>query len=388
MPQDTVYKTCPKCGKKKKETDFYIKRNGERCDLCKQCLTMYVDNRRPDTFKWILKEIDVPYVESKWVEQANKAYMKNPAKFGPMSVLGTYLRTMRMNQYADCGYEDSDKLNNADYQEAKKQMNRLASTEIDEEFEQKLLDKLEAGEISQAQYNTMSRKSVIDMINEKMKKAEEDCKDAEEDAFVNHAELEVPENTLDESNQKDVVEQAKEMAKDIAENGLPPELEKKRGRPAKSKEDPPAPQVPEETKEILNLVPDIASTLGVNPVENIQNDTLSIGADNTNQFIPDVARIDESQISSELTPDDIKYLSLKWGLLYKPSEWVKMEELYQKYAADYELSTDREQVLKNICKTDLKMNQALDVGDVKTFKDLQSANDMLRKSGKFKRWTV
>lgn len=388
MPQDTVYKTCPKCGKKKKETDFYIKRNGERCDLCKQCLTMYVDNRRPDTFKWILKEIDVPYVESKWVEQANKAYMKNPAKFGPMSVLGTYLRTMRMNQYADCGYEDSDKLNNADYQEAKKQMNRLASTEIDEEFEQKLLDKLEAGEISQAQYNTMSRKSVIDMINEKMKKAEEDCKDAEEDAFVNNAELEVPENTLDESNQKDVVEQAKEMAKDIAENGLPPELEKKRGRPAKSKEDHPAPQVPEETKEILNLVPDIASTLGVNPVENIQNDTLSIGADNTNQFIPDVARIDESQISSELTPDDIKYLSLKWGLLYKPSEWVKMEELYQKYAADYELSTDREQVLKNICKTDLKMNQALDVGDVKTFKDLQSANDMLRKSGKFKRWTV
>ena len=29
------------------------------------------------------------------------------------------------------------------------------------------------------------------------------------------------------------------------------------------------------------------------------------------------------------------------------------------------------------------MNQALDVGDIKTFKDLQGANDMLRKSGKF-----
>ena len=102
-----------------------------------------------------------------------------------------------------------------------------------------------------------------------------------------------------------------------------------------------------------------------------------------NQFIPDMTTINEQDIQSDLTPDDIKYLSLKWGLLYKPSEWVKMEELYQKYAADYELSTDRQQVLKTICKTDLKMNQALDVGDTKTFKDLQAANDQLRKSAKF-----
>ena len=375
MAHSKIAKVCPKCGKKKKEDDFYMKRDGNRCDICKQCLTMYVDNRRPDTFKWILKEIDVPYVEKKWVEQANKAYMKNPAKFGPMSVLGTYMRTMRMNQYADYGYADSDKLNNEDYIEAQEQMKNLASTEIDEEYEKKLLDKLNAGEISQAQYNTMSRKSVVDMINEKMKQVEE--KDTTT-KLVDASELSVPENSYD-GQEPDVIKQAQEMQKNIAENGLPPEPKKK----SKEKEKPPVPQVPEETKEILNLVPDIASTLGVNPVENIQNDTLSIGSDNTNQFIPDVARIDESQISSELTPDDIKYLSLKWGLLYKPSEWVKMEELYKKYEADYELSTDREQVLKNICKTDLKMNQALDVGDIKTFKDLQSANDMLRKSGKF-----
>ena len=134
---------------------------------------------------------------------------------------------------------------------------------------------------------------------------------------------------------------------------------------------------------MLDLIPDVASSLGVNPVENINNAPLDITGEMQNEFIPDVARIDEAKITESLTEEDIKYLSLKWGLLYKPSEWVKMEELYQKYAADYELSTDREQVLKNICKTDLKMNQALDVGDIKTFKDLQGANDMLRKSGKF-----
>ena len=90
-------KTCAKCGKTKKETDFYkIPNTDERCDLCKTCLTMYIDNRRPDTFKWILKKMDVPYVEKKWVELANKSYMKNPATFGPMSVIGTYLRTMNM----------------------------------------------------------------------------------------------------------------------------------------------------------------------------------------------------------------------------------------------------------------------------------------------------
>lgn len=76
-------------------------------------------------------------------------------------------------------------------------------------------------------------------------------------------------------------------------------------------------------------MPDVASSLGVNPVENINNAPLDITDEMKNDFIPDVARIDEAQITENLTEDDIKYLSLKWGLLYKPSEWVKMEELYK-----------------------------------------------------------
>lgn len=372
---DVPMKTCAKCGKTKKETYFYkIPNTDERCDLCKTCLTMYIDNRRPDTFKWILKKMDVPYVEKKWVELANKSYMKNPATFGPMSVIGTYLRTMNMEQYKNLKYADSEKINNEKFQQAKKEQQNIKGTSYDEEFENRLLESLKAGEISQAEYNTMSRKSVLDRINEKMRQGEEEVA-SNPDSVLDKKELEVPENTVDSEEIKknaDVISAAKDVEQEFLAKKA--EEEKKKKQPKEAEE--PEPQV-------LDLMPDVASSLGVNPVENISDAPLDITGEMQNDFIPDVARIDEAQITESLTEDDIKYLSLKWGLLYKPSEWVKMEELYQKYAADYELSTDREQVLKNICKTDLKMNQALDVGDIKTFKDLQGANDMLRKSGKF-----
>lgn len=376
--EDVPMKTCAKCGKTKKETDFYkIPNTDDRCDLCKTCLTMYIDNRRPDTFKWILKKMGVPYVEKKWVELANKSYMKNPATFGPMSVIGTYLRTMNMKQYNDLTYADSEKINNEKFQQARKEQQSIKGTSYDEEFENKLIEKLKAGEISQAEYNTLSRKSVLDRINEKMRQGEEEVA-SNPDSVMDTKELEVPENTVDSDDIKknlDVVSAAKDVEQEF--------LAKKAEKENKKEEEKAEPQ-----DEVLDLMPDVASSLGVNPVENINSAPLDITGGMQNDFIPDAARIDEGQITDSLTEDDIKYLSLKWGLLYKPSEWVKMEELYQKYAADYELSTDREQVLKNICKTDLKMNQALDVGDIKTFKDLQGANDMLRKSGKFKRWTV
>lgn len=93
--------------------------------------------------------------------------------------------------------------------------------------------------------------------------------------------------------------------------------------------------------------------------------------------------IDEENIANELTDEDKKYLALKWGMLYKPSEWVTLEDKYQKYAAEYEMNVDREEVLRSICKTNLKMDQALDVCDFKAYKDLSMVYDQLRKSGKF-----
>lgn len=263
---------CTKCGKPKKDTDFYKMKDGSRFDMCKTCLTMHIDNRDPKTFLWILEKFDVPYIEDVWIQQTNKAYMKNPAKFGPMSVIGTYMRTMNMAQYAAYSYADSDKLNTKNKRDLEEAAARRKELGRDENYEEELKQKLENGEISEAEYNTLSLAAQ-----------------------------------------------------------------------------------PEEDSDIDEYKP---------------------------QFIADV-QVNEDDIKNQLTDEDIQYLALKWGLLYKPSEWVKMENIYNQYMQEYELSVDREQALKNICKVALKMDKALDVDDVKTYKDLSLVYDQMRKSAKF-----
>lgn len=66
MTVDEGYKTCSKCGRSlKASAEFFKMKSGERCDLCKDCLTQYIDNRNPETFMWILEMFDVPYIEKK-----------------------------------------------------------------------------------------------------------------------------------------------------------------------------------------------------------------------------------------------------------------------------------------------------------------------------------
>jgi hypothetical protein len=60
-----------------------------------------------------------------------------------------------------------------------------------------------------------------------------------------------------------------------------------------------------------------------------------------------------------------------------------METMYNKYAEEYDLNSDREEVLKKMCKTSLKMDLALDANDVTSYKNLATVFDQLRKSGKF-----
>lgn len=47
------------------------------------------------------------------------------------------------------------------------------------------------------------------------------------------------------------------------------------------------------------------------------------------------------------------------------------------------MNVDREEVLKKMCKTSLKMDQALDTSDTTGYKSLATVFDQLRKSGKF-----
>ena len=60
-----------------------------------------------------------------------------------------------------------------------------------------------------------------------------------------------------------------------------------------------------------------------------------------------------------------------------------METMYNKYAQEYELNVDREAVLVEMCKTYLKMNEALDTENYTAYKNLSAVFDQLRKSGKF-----
>lgn len=81
----------------------------------------------------------------------NDKYKKDPGKFGPKSVIGTYLRTMNMTQYKDLHYEDSDDVNQLPAER------KAIDVPTDEEYEQKLLDQLNSGIISETQYNTLTR---------------------------------------------------------------------------------------------------------------------------------------------------------------------------------------------------------------------------------------
>jgi len=148
-------KTCSKCGRRLKDTEFFKMKTGDRIDLCKDCLTQYIDNRDPKTFLWILEKFDVPYIASKWNEMTNKQYLKDPAKFGPKSVIGTYIRTMNMQQYREYTFSDSDMLNGKLDQQAEDTTPQL-SEEEENTYEEQLRARLESGEISQAEYDTLT----------------------------------------------------------------------------------------------------------------------------------------------------------------------------------------------------------------------------------------
>lgn len=252
--------TCVKCGKSKRiSADFFILKNKEPCDMCKDCLTMYIDNKDPETFMWILEKFDVPYIEDLWVQIYNKEYKKDPGKFGPKSILGRYLRETKLQQWKNYTFADTDKLNF----ERQKQK-EYAAKSVSPELIQELQEKLEKGEISQAEFNTITH---------------------------------------------------------VEESGP--------------------------------------------------------------QFATNISQAAEDKIVEQLSEEDYQYLLLKWGEYYRPSQWIKLEELYENYANEYELNADREDVLKKICKVSIKIDESLDLGDIASVDKLQRTYDNLRKSAKF-----
>ena len=105
-----------------------------------------------------------------------------------------------------------------------------------------------------------------------------------------------------------------------------------------------------------------------------------------NQFLQEdyFDRNQDADFDDDLTDEDRTYLRLKWGKTYKPEEWIRLEQLYNEMMDSYDIqSAGHIDTLKLICKTSLKANQLIDIGDIEGFQKMSKVYDSLMKSGKF-----
>ena len=109
--KDLIY--CEKCHKTLKRSEFYQSNNLEKypdggtIPICKKCLTMHVDNWNPETFTPILKEVDVPYIPEEW-NKLLETYGQDRRKVTGMTILGRYLSKMKLKQFKDYRWKDTE----------------------------------------------------------------------------------------------------------------------------------------------------------------------------------------------------------------------------------------------------------------------------------------
>lgn len=259
---------CEKCNKTMDGKQFYGSNNLEKypegkLPQCKQCITMHVDNWDPETYVWILKECDVPYIPDEW-NKLMRSYAKDKKKVTGTTILGRYLSKMKLKQWRDYRWKDT-------------------------EFLQELANK---------------------NIEETMKRSGYDAQQIAE--ALEKAAFPIPDK--------------------------PPEIIDE----------------PEEPSEVFG------NSFGFTPAPDVTAEELG------------------------LTEEDETYLRLKWGKAYKPEEWVKLEQLYNEMMDSYDIqSAGHIDTLKLVCKTSLKCNQLVDMGDVEGFQKMSKVYDQLMKSGKF-----
>ena len=266
---DTVNKNyyCERCNKTLRSEEFYGSNNLEKypndgkLNMCKKCVTAHVDNWNPDTYLWILQECDVPYVPDEW-NKLMESYGRDPSKLTGMTILGRYLSKMKLKQYKDYKWKDTE-----------------------------FLQELAANKLEQAMKRQGYSAAEITMAQE-----------------------------------------AKKII--IPEEGF---------------------------KEPIYAVQP--------PLE-------------VEDYFAQQAGGEEMDI--DLTEEDKTYLRLKWGKAYKPEEWVKLEQLYEEMMNSYDIQgAGHIDTLKLVCKTSLKANQLIDIGDIEGFQKMSKVYDSLMKSGKF-----
>lgn len=132
---------CKKCGKIMDDKQFYTSKNLEKyppdgkMDICKKCLTMHVDNWDPETYKWILQEIDVPYIKEEWNGLLEK-YGKDPKKVTGLTIIGRYLSKMKLKQWNKYTWADTETLEKDSID--KKVLNMKAQGFTEDEIQEQL----------------------------------------------------------------------------------------------------------------------------------------------------------------------------------------------------------------------------------------------------------
>lgn len=148
---------CEKCKHTMDEANFYTYKDGSKTELCKKCLTMHIDMFNPDTFMWVLEKMDVPYVPAEWDSLRDKDIEKKGIKATASAVFGKYLSKMKLKQWKEYGWADTEKLQ---AEHAEKAAIRAEEQAAKDAYYQ---EQLEAGIISEAQYKTMvSGKAQLD----------------------------------------------------------------------------------------------------------------------------------------------------------------------------------------------------------------------------------
>lgn len=112
-------------------------------------------------------------------------------------------------------------------------------------------------------------------------------------------------------------------------------------------------------------------------------DASGVMVDEAPDYFDQQAGVDTDQ-EFDLTDEDKLMLRLKWGKGYKVEEWVRLEQLYNEMMQSYDIQTAGHiDTLKLICKTSLKANQLVDIGDIDGFQKMSRVYDQLMKSGNF-----
>ena len=261
---------CEKCNRTMGADQFYgsnntVKYPEGKLRQCKKCISMRVDNFSPETYLWILQECDVPYIPDEW-NKLLQSYGKDKSKLTGMTILGRYLSKVKLKQWREYRWKDTEFLQ------------EVANKKIEE---------------------TMKRQGY----------------------------------------------EAADIAQAIATATLP------------------IPEAPIEP-----------------PIYEEENPFLASGNED---YFSDMSG-GQDDFVDDLTEEDRTYLRLKWGKTYKPEEWIRLEQLYEEMMASYDIQgAGHIDTLKLVCKTSLKANQLIDIGDIEGFQKMSKVYDSLMKSGKF-----